>query len=555
MAARDTRLSPSPSLFGYPVSRRGVLKGAAGAAALGLGLSAGRARAQVELGKASGEVTLGSNLSNEQPKQALAAAIAALPNKNLTVKINTVDHNTFQENITTYLQSPDDVLTWFSGYRMRYFAAQGLLGDITDVWDAGLNDIMTEGFKTASTGDDGKQYLVPWGYYCWGIHYRPSLFEENGFEVPTTMDGLMGLASDMQDAGLVPFALGNDGRWPAMGTFDQINFRLNGYQFHVDLMAGKESWTDERVKNVFTTWETLLPFHQEDPNGRKWEAAADAIINKEAGMMMIGNFIGEVFPGGDVSDLDFFPFPELNPEHGTGTIEAPLDGFLMAREPENVEGAKELLYFLGTAEAQQAFLAVSPNSVAAAEGVDESQYNPLQQKALEAVGSAQYVTQFLDRDTSPEFASNVAGPALADFLAADLEHRRHPRGHAGPGRGHLGGNADRARRRASAGASPFRIEAGQHWQRQPGSRPRPRPWPRRGPAVSGSSTVETAGSCSPWWRSRRFCTSRSSGFRPLPRSCSRSRTGRGSGSATSTGSASRTTSRFSRSSSGTSSKR
>src|SRR3712207_8803469 len=67
----------------------------------------------------------------------------------------------------------------------------------------------------------------------------------------------------------------SDGRWPAMGTFDQLNFRMNGYQFHVDLMAGKESWTDERVKNVFTTWATLLPFHQENPNGRTWEERSE----------------------------------------------------------------------------------------------------------------------------------------------------------------------------------------------------------------------------------------------------------------------------------------
>ena len=77
-----------------------------------------------------------------------------------------------------------------------------------------------------------------------------------------------------------------------MGTFDQLNFRTNGYQFHVDLMAGKEKWTDERVKTVFTTWASLLPFHQENPNGRKWEAAAAGIVNKEAGMMTIGTFIG-----------------------------------------------------------------------------------------------------------------------------------------------------------------------------------------------------------------------------------------------------------------------
>ena len=36
---------------------------------------------------------------------------------------------------------------------------------------------------------------------------------------------------------------------------------------------------------------------------------------------------------------------------------------------------------------------------------------------MQAVSSAGEVTQFLDRDTSPEFASNVAGPAFADFLA------------------------------------------------------------------------------------------------------------------------------------------
>ncbi len=51
------------------------------------------------------------------------------------MKINTVDHKTFQENINNYLQgNPDDVFTWFAGYRMQFFAAQGLAGDISDVW-------------------------------------------------------------------------------------------------------------------------------------------------------------------------------------------------------------------------------------------------------------------------------------------------------------------------------------------------------------------------------------------------------------------------------------
>lgn len=420
MSTRNSRFSvssPRPSQVGYRLSRRGLMKGAAGAAALGFGLSGGLARAQVELGTASGELTVGSNYSNDLPRQGLQASIEAFPNKNVTVKLNEVDHNTFQENITTYLQNPDDVIPWFAGYRMQYFAAQELLGPIDDVWEAGLNDIMSEGFKLASTGQDGQLYFVPWTYYCWGIHYKPSVFEENGWTPPGTMEELAALGEAMQGAGLVPFALGNDGRWPAMGTFDQLNFRLNGYQFHMDLMAGRESWTDERVKNVFTEWEALLPLHQQNPNGRTWEEAAAAVVNGEAGMMTIGNFIGSQFPDGDTSDLDFFPWPEMNPEFGTETIEAPIDGWMMAASPKNPEAAKELLYHFGTAVGQEAYLSKDPSVIGAATDIDHSLFSPLQVKVLEAVSAAPTVTQFLDRDSSPEFASNVAGQAFADFLA------------------------------------------------------------------------------------------------------------------------------------------
>lgn len=417
MAARTTRLSPRPSQFGFSLSRRSLLKGAAGAAALGLGLPGGRASAQLEMGTASGELTVGSNYSDELAREGLRALVDAFPNENVTIALNEVDHNTFQENITTYLQNPDDVIPWFAGYRMQFFAAQGLLGPIDDVWEAGLNDTLSEGFKLASTGQDGQLYFVPITYYCWGIHYRPSLFEENGWTPPTTMEDLMSLASNMQDAGIVPFALGNDGRWPAMGTFDQLNFRLNGYQFHMDLMAGTESWTDDRVKSVFTEWEALLPFHLENPNGRTWQEAAAAFVDKECGMMTIGNFVGNQFPEGDTSDLDFFPWPEMNPEFGTETIEAPIDGWMMAANPRNPEAAKELLFYIGTAEAQESYLEVDPSVIGASLEVDTSLYSPLQQKVLEAVSAAPTVTQFLDRDTSPEFASNVAGQAFADFLA------------------------------------------------------------------------------------------------------------------------------------------
>ena len=76
------------------------------------------------------------------------------------------------------------MFTWFAGYRMRFFAEKGLAGDLSDVW-ANLPDF-TEGFKTAATGNDGKQYLVPTSYYPWAVHYRKSVFEDKGYTIPTT---------------------------------------------------------------------------------------------------------------------------------------------------------------------------------------------------------------------------------------------------------------------------------------------------------------------------------------------------------------------------------
>jgi multiple sugar transport system substrate-binding protein len=417
-------------MAGQRLSRRSVLKGAAGSGLLLASAptvlaacgddttdASSEGGTAFELGIGSGDLSIGSNYSNAVPQEGLAAAVAALPNGDITSSINEVDHNTFQENISTYLQNPDDVIPWFAGYRMQFFAEQGLLGDITDVWDAGLDGELSSGFKTASTGLDGKQYFVPWTYYAWGIYYRPSLWADNGWTPPTTVAELTDLAADMQTAGVTPFAFANDGFWPAMGTFDQLNFRINGYQFHVDLMAGRESWTDDRVKEVFATWESLLPTHQTDPNGRTWEEAAAAVVNKEAAMMTIGTFIGSQFPEEELDDLDFFPFPEINPDHGLDVVEAPIDGWMMAAEPDNEQAAKEMLYHFGTGAAQDTYLEIDASVVAPSSSVNTSVWSPLQNKVFDTVQNAKFVTQFLDRDTSPEFASNVAGPRIADFLA------------------------------------------------------------------------------------------------------------------------------------------
>ncbi|MDW5328998.1 ABC transporter substrate-binding protein [Plantactinospora sp. KLBMP9567] len=414
MATFPSSPSPTSHAASSPLSRRRLLGGAAYAAGA-LTLPAGLAACEkpTEGGSGGGTVTLGSNYSDEVPKKALAEVLAG---SGLDVKINTVDHNTFQENITRYLQAtPDDVFSWFSGFRMQYFAAQGLATDISDIWQS-IGGDFSAAMKQASTGTDGKQYFVPFYYYPWAMFYRKSVFREKGYQVPKTWDDLKALAARMRSDGLIPIAMADKDGWPAMGTFDYINMRSNGYDFHVNLMAGKESWEDSRVKQVFTLWRELLPYCQPGANGRTWQEAAQSLGQKQTGMYLLGMFVGQQFQGEVAADMDFFPFPQIVEAHGQDAVEAPIDGFMISSKVKNVDGAKELLRYLASAKAQNAYLRSDPNNVATHNGADTSGYSDLQKKAVELVGGAKQISQFLDRDTRPDFASTVMIPSLQSFL-------------------------------------------------------------------------------------------------------------------------------------------
>jgi multiple sugar transport system substrate-binding protein len=375
---------------------------------------------------APGSLTLGSNYSDDVPKGVLAGIVDTFTKQTgITVKVNTVDHGTFQDQISSYLQAtPDDVFAWFSGFRMRFFAAQGLATDISDVW-ATVGGNYSDAFKVGSTGDDGKQYFIPIYNYPWAVFYRKSVFADKGYTPPTTLDEFKTLAAKMKSDGLIPMAFGDSDGWPAMGTFDILNLRQNGYDFHVGLMAGSEKWTDPKVKTVFEIFKDLLPFYQDGAAGRTWQDAAQALVQKKAGMYLLGMFVSQQFQEAgqaELDDLDFFPYPNFGTQYDAEkALDAPIDGFMIsANSPslqEDLDGAKAFMEYLAQPATQVTWVSQDKGNVAAAKDADTSGYTPLQKKAAELIGGAQRITQFLDRDTNPNFAgANGMQAFLLDFL-------------------------------------------------------------------------------------------------------------------------------------------
>lgn len=438
-----------------PVSRRTILKGGAAVAALGgvsaflaacgsstattaptsaasgaasMAPSAAASAAPSSGGQVGGTLHIGSNHSDAGEKKGMDAINAAFTQATgVQVVMNTVDHNTFQDQISNYLgATPDTAYTWFSGFRMKFFADQGLNVAIDDVWST-VKDNFTAGFQNAVVGNDGKTYGIPVDYYPWAVFYRKSVYADKGYTVPATWDDLIALCKKMQADGLTPIAFGDKDGWPAMGTFDILNLRINGYDFHVGLMAGKEKWTDPKVTAVFQKWAELIPYQAKDYAGLTWQQAADTLVQKKSGMYLLGLFVSAQFTAtndpADIADLDFFPFPTLGTAYDSEmALDAPIDTWEIASKSPNLSSEtdqwKAYMEFWSKGSTQLLMFENQPGFIPTASDTDTSSYSALQKKAVEVVSKAQKITQFLDRDTRSDFAgANGMQSFLQKFLA------------------------------------------------------------------------------------------------------------------------------------------
>ena len=411
--------SAEPHGTGRAMTRGKLLAtGATGAlAAYGLTASGAAARGMLSRAVLADTVTLASYEENAGIPALAADTKLFTKATGIDVKTHTFAHGPFQEQINSYLQGhPDDVFTWFAGYRMQFFAAKGLATPIDDVWKI-LTPQMPPAFKAASTGLDGHQYFVPNKNYPWAVYYRKSLWKEKGYTAPRTWAQFVALAKKMQNDGLTPIAFTDKDGWPPMGWFDIINMRINGYDYHVRLMAGKQSWDSPQVKAVFNKWRELFPYYSEGTLGLSWQDGAAQLENKQAGMFLLGGFLTGAMKPANAKDVDFFPFPVINPRWGQDSIDAPIDGYMVSKRPKNLDGAKKLVGFLGTAPAIDAYLKINSGNLGSNRRTNTAKYSPLQKKEAKLIAATKHIAQYMDRDTRPDFASTVMIPSLQSFIS------------------------------------------------------------------------------------------------------------------------------------------
>lgn len=355
----------------------------------------------------AGELVINTDASDPAPKAAFEAVVKGFEaaNPDVKVKVNTFDHEGFKTSIRNFLsaQAPD-VVTWYAGNRMAPFVNAGLFEDVSDVWQKeGLDEKLKS--AAASMTINGKKWGVPYTYYQWGIYYRKDIFAKLSIAEPKTWKELLDACAKLKAAKITPFAIGSKQTWPTGGWFDYLNLRVNGYEFHMDLTAGKVPYTDKRVAAVFDRWDELVKpgyFLANHPS-YMWQEALPAFVKGEAAMYLMGNFIVAPLKEAGLKEdqLGFMAFPTITP--GLPRAEdAPTDTVHIPSKAKNKADAKRFLAYIAKADVQSKMnetLGQLPVNK------DATQPNDTYLKSgFALLSTAHALAQFYDRDAVAEMA-------------------------------------------------------------------------------------------------------------------------------------------------------
>lgn len=217
--------------------------------------------------------------------------------------------NDFQPKMQQYLQSglPDIMIG--KAQDVATYAPMGVLAPIDETYlDKGL-DAARENVTI-----DGTTYGLVYNALYQGVYYNRTMFEENGWEIPTTIEELQAIIDDCNEKGIVPFASHMVDTW-SIGNVT-MQFMMNDV-FNNDptwgdeFRAGEVSFSDSEEAQTAYQYNKLIFDNTYDDTFSTEQTDCDArMVLGEAAMKVSGSWSIQNFLDIDESfDFGIFPFP------------------------------------------------------------------------------------------------------------------------------------------------------------------------------------------------------------------------------------------------------
>jgi glucose/mannose transport system substrate-binding protein len=389
------------------ISRRRYLKGAAGVGAAlaaagcsGTGGGGSEATNTLEVlhawtggdGKKAAE-SLVETWNEQHPDiESDIKAIGGGANQNLKSVLNTRFSN-------------DDPPSAFQDWPGKNFAQyEGVLGDISGVWEDGLADAHVEEAAQLCR-QDGTYHAVPIGSHrlnC--LFYNQSVVESAGVD-PDSLQSAGDLIDAMdavqQNTDATPLAHGMKAPWTTLQLWGATMLSVGGFDAYMDYVdnGGSES----AVRESFEVTSTMLSdYVQEGASSTGFTGANQMIMDGDAAFIHQGNWAAGAFRNKEDfaydEDWGFKTFPGTE-----GMYTFHTDAFLYPNNNPSPEASKTWMEFVGSKDAQVAFNKFK-GSIPTRTDVDESEFGPYLQETIQ---------DFADADEKP--------PTLAHGLAVEPE--------------------------------------------------------------------------------------------------------------------------------------
>ena len=199
-------------------------------------------------------------------------------------------------------------------------------------------------------------YAVPYVANAAGILYNKDMFDENGWEIPTTWDEFISLCETIEESGQQPLYLGYKDTWTALAPWNALAVGTCDSDLAYQVNSGNALFSEEYEETAIKI-KTLLDYAQKNPVAYGYNDACTAFAKGDAAMYTIGSYaIPQIKSVNPDMNIGSFTFPANDKEEDNILNSGNDLMFCVMKDCDKKDAVNEVLDYLLEDENVQAYI-------------------------------------------------------------------------------------------------------------------------------------------------------------------------------------------------------
>jgi len=310
---------------------------------------------------------------------------------------------------------PDSFQVHGGAELVNTYVKTGMMKPITGLLEEwGVKDKFNQQILEMSSYE-GEYYSIPVNVHRSNImFYNNKVLAENNVEPPTDLASFKDALAKLDEAGVVPLAMGDTNKWPAGQIFETLLVATLGPDGYNGLWNGETAADDPAIREALVHFKDIMQYVNEDHSALTWQDATQLVNEGEAGFNIMGDWAE-----GYLKTLGWTPGEEFGwtPVPGTeGTFIVVTDTFGLPKGAPHPENAKKWLKIISSKAGQDTFNPIK-GSIPARLDADKSKYDPYLTSAMDDFASDTLAPSIVHGSAAPEGFITAMNDTINEFIA------------------------------------------------------------------------------------------------------------------------------------------